>query len=425
MHDETAIVWRWKLAAPSWARRVTAWWVAAAVVAGTGAAVTRSDGSVRVDTGAGSSSALRSPSLPGKGSAATTIPPVTVPPVTVPVATVPPVTLPPVTLPPVTVPDLLGLIPDVSPVTITGSGLWLVDAEAGTGRRVLTGMAVQTVSFAPDGALVAFTAHETDDYDGRVPTLLAVLDVASGEVRRLVPDTRTPQAVQWSPDGQWIAFSQFPDPEYPATTGGDLWVVRPDGSDLRRLAPCDGGWGLRWSPDSRSIAQGRPNLHDVMVVDVASGETRSYPANGSSFYAEWAEGGSALIASGQEAGTVRIDVASGLVTPLSDGYYARPSPNGRWLATSTGGPGSRVEVGVPGGPVRDVGAGVPVDWSSDDAWLSVTPHTGAVHVVDALSGQSWLSATGDGVHMLSPTVWAPTGRQYLVIASAQTAFYAP
>ena len=409
---------------PAWLTRLVGWWAALVIAAGVIVLPHHAASAPVAAAGAATDTTLaRRVAQPA---AATTTPPgptVPAPEVTVPAVTAPTVTLPPVTIPPVTLPPVVGDLVDPNPVSIDASGLWFVDAGAGTASRVLSGMAVQGASFAPDGRRVAFTAHETDNFDGRVPTLLGVLDLDTGAVARLAPDARTPQAVAWSPDGQWIAFSQFPDPAVAPATGGDLWVVRPDGSDARKIAPCDGGWGMRWSPDSRSVLQARPNEHDVMVADIASGETRVYPAE-HILYAEWADGGATIVASGTDVGTVRIDRDSGAVTPLSSGHYARPAPDGRWLATSTGGAGARVELGGLAGIVRDIGAGVPVDWAPDSAWLSFTPHTGAVHVADATSGHAWVSAVGAGVE-LSPTVWSPVGRGYLVIASTQTAFYAP
>ena len=58
-----------------------------------------------------------------------------------------------------------------------------------------------------------------------------------------------PQSTQWSPNGQWIAFSRFlPD------GGEDLYVMRPDGTGVRRLTythEYEGGFS--WSRDSQKI----------------------------------------------------------------------------------------------------------------------------------------------------------------------------
>ena len=48
--------------------------------------------------------------------------------------------------------------------------------------------------------------------------------------------------LQWSPDGSLIAVE----------TGSGAFVVRPDGTSLRRVLA--GGYGIAWSPDSRLLA---------------------------------------------------------------------------------------------------------------------------------------------------------------------------
>ncbi len=47
---------------------------------------------------------------------------------------------------------------------------------------------------------------------------------------------------EWSPDGDWIAFTGDRD------GGTDIFVVRPDGSDLTRVTTDLGGARPRWLP---------------------------------------------------------------------------------------------------------------------------------------------------------------------------------
>jgi Tol biopolymer transport system component len=71
--------------------------------------------------------------------------------------------------------------------------------------------------------------------------------------------------VQWSPDGSLIAFD----------TGSGAFVVRPDGTSLRRVMA--DGYGIVWSPDSRLLAvagPAGPMFGDVSVVRVDGGGLR-------------------------------------------------------------------------------------------------------------------------------------------------------
>jgi Tol biopolymer transport system component len=114
-------------------------------------------------------------------------------------------------------------------------------------------------SWAPDEKRVVFvykediTKERFEDDQG-----LAVLDVATGKHKRLV-EGDTPS---WSPDGSWIAFEG-------GNSGGrgDIYVIAPDGRNLRRLTNATSPgltmvWGShpRWSPDGTKIVFRRGNM---------------------------------------------------------------------------------------------------------------------------------------------------------------------
>jgi Tol biopolymer transport system component len=94
--------------------------------------------------------------------------------------------------------------------------------------------------WSPDGRKILFGK----DFD------IYVMD-ADGTGRALLsqglPETGS---YTWSPDGRMIAFTQsgFVDDLF----FQDLWIMRADGSDQRRLA--SGGASPSWSPDSRMVA---------------------------------------------------------------------------------------------------------------------------------------------------------------------------
>ena len=76
---------------------------------------------------------------------------------------------------------------------------------------------------------------------------VCVLDVASGEVRRVGMGKRD-DAPRWSPDGQWLAFeTQSPD-------GLGINIVRADGMMGRALQhQCEWNFRPRWSPDGKKL----------------------------------------------------------------------------------------------------------------------------------------------------------------------------
>jgi Tol biopolymer transport system component len=162
-----------------------------------------------------------------------------------------------------------------------------------------------------DGATILYQSDRTGRWQ------LWLLDVASGQSRRLTNDEFDDNFPDWSPDGQWVAFVSNRD------GNEEVYRIRTDGSGLERLtddaardlhpyfAP-DGrsllfnstrGNGTldlyrlslddrqlvrltdtlqedscaRYSPDQRSIVFLRNDLtmDDVMILDVASGRITS------------------------------------------------------------------------------------------------------------------------------------------------------
>jgi TolB protein len=139
-----------------------------------------------------------------------------------------------------------------------------------TGRRVqvtddLAFDAICGLAWSPDGQQIVFGANPP----GRTSRLY-VINVDGSGLRQLTGGETPVTGPAWSPDGQWIVF----------TRREDLWLVRPDGSELHALVAVKGFYLSRavWSPDSQRIAFlrepiGRDSLYEEIWTIGRDGAT--------------------------------------------------------------------------------------------------------------------------------------------------------
>jgi Tol biopolymer transport system component len=140
--------------------------------------------------------------------------------------------------------------------------LALIDADGSdfVNLTKITGLRGWSPSWSPDGRRLVSAATPR----GGVPNGLYVMGSDGTNPHRITRAGREAQYAAWSPDGRRIAFT------YVVGGGFDLFTIRPDGTDLRRLTSDGAGgqnnWAM-WSPDSRRIAWGKGDAIWSMDAD--------------------------------------------------------------------------------------------------------------------------------------------------------------
>jgi len=100
---------------------------------------------------------------------------------------------------------------------------------------------LQSASLSPDGMRFAFT-EQTSQED------VYVMNADGTGQERLTNDLYEDREVAWSPDGSRIAFHSNRDGAY------QVWTIRPDGSDLRRVTSGATAFYPIWAPEGHRIA---------------------------------------------------------------------------------------------------------------------------------------------------------------------------
>ncbi len=124
--------------------------------------------------------------------------------------------------------------------------LFLMNANGSSVRRLIKSDANDgpNLTWAPDGKRIAFVRGHEDRQ-------IHVMDIATGEVKRLTNDQGLAVDPRWAPDGKTIVY------RYEGDEGKSIYTMSTNGRNQKPLIPPKDGPILRfspaWSPDSKWI----------------------------------------------------------------------------------------------------------------------------------------------------------------------------
>ncbi|MFN2186499.1 MAG: G5 domain-containing protein [Anaerolineae bacterium] len=156
---------------------------------------------------------------------------------------------------------------------------------------------VPSVSWSPDGHLLSFVTHESDQ-EGLPPEDSPVFGLwtasIDGEIEiRLAEEVGMWAQPRWSwQDGGLLAYGQAQSPRNSQDSRYELFVMDRDGSNKVRLFPREGFMGLiapdvAWSPDDRALLfEYEGNLY---TVDLDTADLVQLTSDGQSTHPRWAE----------------------------------------------------------------------------------------------------------------------------------------
>jgi len=143
-----------------------------------------------------------------------------------------------------------------------GRGIYVIDSELQTAKRLTSGTSDEAPAWSPAGDLIAFHKQVRDtNYD------LFAVDPATGKKRRLTNDSAQQTNPTWSPDGSHLAFAQ-----QQANGKWAIFTMRSDGSAKRRItAAGTSAQEPSWSPDGKRIAVILQGLDTATLATVDAG----------------------------------------------------------------------------------------------------------------------------------------------------------
>ena len=210
--------------------------------------------------------------------------------------------------------------------------VWVVDLSTGEERRLTSDPAKDWLpAWSPDGLSIAFASDRAGSGD------IYVFDRASGALRRVVDWPSDEMSPYWSPDGRWIAFTSWAEGNW------DVWVVPASGGQAVRITRTpESEFVPRWSPDGRWIACNRVSERELHLVSIPDGALRriAFPRDILGLWGlAWSPDGAYMAFAGMRSADRRdvlgtIHLSDGTVAQLAtmSAYYLSWSPDGSEIA---------------------------------------------------------------------------------------------
>ena len=164
------------------------------------------------------------------------------------------------------------------------------------------------------------------------------MNLEGGNLQRVTDDPSTDRLPNWSPDSQWLIFSSDRDGDF------DLYIIRPDGTDLRQMT--DDAWHdghVSWSQNGLiALNSDRDDYttEEIFTIKVDGSDRRQLTHNTVNDWSpNWSPDGRTIIFLSRRAGDPDIylmDADGGNPRLLHDSpdyeWGAVFSPDGQWIA---------------------------------------------------------------------------------------------